>query len=348
MFNLINFTTQLAGIARQNLPIARGVEMLAADARGRPRKMLLTLRDHLYQGLSLSEAMYLQPRYFLEDYVSMVRAGERSGKLAEVLGQLKKPLGFVHSILRKTLIYLLFYWCSGTVIILGISHYILPRFNEIFSEFKEIGFELAQPEFLSLKVWQIVMVSGLILLLFCVLLILYAILPMLFRFSSRPLQRFFNDCLGLFGWVMPFAHRIEKNAFLWRLSLSSSLFLGAGFTLPETLEECSQISTNFIFRRKLVRVKNLVEGGTSFSGALKTVGGFPHLFIQEVAAAERSGDLPQALARLGQEAGEKTTHYLRVLADATHPIFTLLFGALVAYLAVWLMYNLTQLALSLL
>lgn len=342
-FNLNRFTNQLAGMARQNLPIVRGVEMLAADARGRSRQMLLTLRDYLYQGLSLSEAMDLQPGYFPADYVNMIRAGEHSGNLAEVLEELKKQRE-VGYLLRWMLLYPLTYCFFGSFIILSVSVYILPKFNEIFREFAFEGF---QPALFSARAWQIIVISALILSLFCLLLILYAVLPVFFRISSRPLQRFFNDCLSIFGWVMPFGHRLEKNTFLWRFGLSSSLFLKAGFALPEALDECSQISGNFIFRRKLVRLKVLVEGGVSLSEALRSVRGFPHLFIQEVKAAERSGNLPEALTRLAQQAGEKTIHYLRVLADATYPIFTLLFGALVSYIAVCLMHNLVQLALSL-
>jgi type IV pilus assembly protein PilC len=345
MFSLKNFTNHLAGMVRQNLPIVQGVEMLAEDAQGKPREMLHALRDHLYEGFSLSEAMYLLPRYFPEDYVSMVRAGERSGNLSEVLEELRESPQDIFHILRKMILnplfYPLLYWCQLALLITGISFAIIPTFNRIYSEFQTEGFEISRSGIFSPKVQSIVVRSAYLLGFISALFILYVLVWFLLRFFSRPVQIFFKKSLNTFKLLIPLGRRMEKELSLWRFATVSSLCLRAGISLPETLRECSEMSSDIIFRRKLLRLVNLVKEGTSFSGALRKVGGFPHLFIREVAAAEVSGDLPQALARLAHESREKATHYLRLLDSVIVPVITLIFGALVFYMGAWLIYNLS-------
>ena len=350
MFSLRSFTIHLAGMVRQNLPMAQGVEMLAEDATGRPREMLHCLRDHLYQGFSLSEAMHLQPRYFPLEYVSIVRAGERSGNLGEVLEELRiKPQDIFHilwKMILNPLFYPLGYWCLLAFVIAVISFGIIPLFNQIVSDFQSEDFQIAYSGIFSPKAQSVVVRSAYLLGFISALFILYALFWFLLRFFSRSAQIFFRKFLDTFKLLIPLGRRMEKEVLLWRFATVSSLCLRAGISLPEVLRECSEMTTDIIFSRKLLRLVNLVEGGTSFSEALKKVGGFPHLFIGQVAAAERSGDLPQALARLALDSREKAAHYLRVLDNTLIPVFTLIFGALVFYMGAWVMYTLSCLIMS--
>src|SRR3989344_2281607 len=90
---IVAFTRQLSTMISAGLPIARGLEVLADQTTNKQmRKIILdTLRD-VQGGAPLSSALSKYPNVFSTTYTSLVRAGETSGKLEEILKRLADTL----------------------------------------------------------------------------------------------------------------------------------------------------------------------------------------------------------------------------------------------------------------
>ncbi len=83
---LATFTQQLANLLQAGMPLATALQsMTYLEAKGIPSDVSRQLRQEVTEGRSLSDAMAKQPRIFSDLYINMVRAGEQSGALVDVL-----------------------------------------------------------------------------------------------------------------------------------------------------------------------------------------------------------------------------------------------------------------------
>src|SRR5208283_512224 len=83
---LATFTTQLANLLKSGMPLTVALNsMTHLESKGIPAEVSRELKQEVTEGRGLSDAMAKQPRVFSDLYVNMVRAGEQSGSLVEVL-----------------------------------------------------------------------------------------------------------------------------------------------------------------------------------------------------------------------------------------------------------------------
>ena len=140
---LVIFSRQLATLVDSGIPISPSIEILADQMEDRNFRQTLTkLRDDIEAGSSLSEAIGRHPRTFSEFFINMVRAGESSGRLDEILDRVAtyiEKISILQGKVRASLVYPAFV----TVLSFGITTFlivvIVPKFESIF---KALGGEL--------------------------------------------------------------------------------------------------------------------------------------------------------------------------------------------------------------
>src|SRR5512133_2740266 len=133
---LATFTQQLANLLKSGMPLTVALNsMTHLETKGIAADVSRELRQDVMEGRSLSDAMAKQPRVFSDLYVNMVRAGESSGALVEVLRRMAdhfERFAQVQTKFTSALIYPAFVSVVGIGIMFFFMTYMLPKFLSIF------------------------------------------------------------------------------------------------------------------------------------------------------------------------------------------------------------------------
>src|SRR5437660_8160800 len=136
LHELATFTQQLANLLQSGMPLTVGLNSMShLGSKGISPEVSKQLKQDVMEGRSLSEAMGRHPVIFSDMYVNMVRAGEQSGALVEVLRRVAEHyerFAEVQSKFVSALIYPCIVACVGVVIVTLFMTVMLPKFMEIF------------------------------------------------------------------------------------------------------------------------------------------------------------------------------------------------------------------------
>src|SRR5437016_8306416 len=137
---LATLTQQLSNLLKCGMPLTVALNsMTHLESKGIPSSVSRELKQEVMEGRSLSDAMAKQPKIFSDLFVNMVRAGEQSGALVEVLKRLAdhyERFAEVQSKFVSALIYPAVVACVGIVIIIFFMTFMLPKFMTIFEGLK--------------------------------------------------------------------------------------------------------------------------------------------------------------------------------------------------------------------
>src|SRR6059036_2915787 len=137
---LATFTQQLSNLLKCGMPLTVALQsMTHLESKGIPSDVSKVLKQDVMEGKSLSDAMQNQTDVFSDLYINMVRAGEQSGALVEVLKRLAthyERFAEVQSKFVSALIYPAIVACVGVVIVIFFMTFMLPKFMTIFQGLK--------------------------------------------------------------------------------------------------------------------------------------------------------------------------------------------------------------------
>src|ERR1700722_14821178 len=136
---LATFTHQLANLLNSGMTLVTALNsMTHLESKGIPASVSKDLKTEVTEGRSLSDAMAKQPRIFSDLYINMVRAGEQSGSLVEVLRRMAthfQQFAEVQAKFTSALIYPALVICMGMFLIAFFMFVMMPQFTKIFNGF---------------------------------------------------------------------------------------------------------------------------------------------------------------------------------------------------------------------
>src|SRR5277367_5470434 len=136
---MATFTQQLANLLQSGMPLTVALNsMVHLESKGIPAEVTRDLKQEVTEGKSLSDAMAKQPRIFSDLYINMVRAGEQSGSLVEVLRRMAthfQQFAEVQAKFTSALIYPVLVICMGILLVAFFMFFMMPQFTTIFNGF---------------------------------------------------------------------------------------------------------------------------------------------------------------------------------------------------------------------
>ncbi|HVR36059.1 MAG TPA: type II secretion system F family protein, partial [Methylomirabilota bacterium] len=309
---LATFTQQLANLLRSGMPLTVALNsMTHLQTKGISSDVSRQLRQDVMEGKSLSDAMARQPRVFSDLYVNMVRAGEQSGALVEVLVRLAQHFerfAEVQSRFVSAMIYPAIVACVGVVIVIFFMTFMLPRFMSIFE-----GMNVPLPASTRMLIgtshffgqwWWLL------------LLIAVALLILFLRFKSTPEGRRAVD-----RWKMsaPVFGRVNRLNMFGQFSRTLSTLLTNGVPVLTALKITEQIIPNVVVKEAIARTREEVTDGKTIAQPLARSKLFPQLMIDLLKIGEETGDVPGALNNLAETYENELTVALRVLTNLIEP-----------------------------
>ena len=311
---------QLATLLRGGLPLDTALQALVAQ-RSRNSEVLMGVRARVQEGYSFAEALSASRRVFPELLVATVGAGERIGRLEEVLERLAEHFEKNQALrqqVRAALAYPLVLTVFSLAIVSLMLVYVVPQVTPVFVD---SGVELPFLTQVLMAVSDFARTFGwLVLLLAAVGAILIA------RALRLPGARLRLHRLLL---RTPLFGALSRELNSARLMQSLATLTDAGVSVWESLRVAARMLTNLPMRRAAMAAAEEVSEGKPAAQALERSGLFPPLCIQLIASGEASGELHQLLGRAAETQERELSARIDTMTSLLQPVLIMLVGGFV-------------------
>jgi len=322
---LATFTQQLSNLLRSGMPLTVALgSMQHLASKGISSDVSKQLKQDVMEGRSLSDAMAKQPVVFSDLYINMVRAGEQSGALVEVLLRLAthfERFAEVQAKFVSALIYPAVVACVGVVIMFFFMTVMLPKFMSIFQ-----GLNVPLP--LATRV--LVGIGDFFKTYWWLVLLVMLTAAMLFkRFQSSERGRRVID-----HWKMnaPVFGRVMRLNLFGQFARTLSTLLLNGVPVLTALKITEQIMPNKIVKDAIAKTREEVTDGKTIAQPLARSKLFPQLMIDLLKIGEDTGDVPGALANIANTYENELGIALRVMTNLIEPAMIIVMALGVGFL----------------
>ncbi len=316
---------QMAVMLDAGLPLVQAVQSLSEQTQNPVVQQALTeLTEDLENGYTLSDAAKKHPKLFNHIFISVVAAGEASGKLDVGLNLLADELERDNSFRGRVVGAMLY---PGFIVVAMIAvgiimvTKIVPALEAVF---KESGASLPWTTQLVVTItnslinfWYIyILVIGIIIYLFTRLL------------ASDDGARAFNNFL----FKLPAIGPLYTNLEMARLTRILGIMIEAGVPIIQSLDSVALVLDSVVFRETLIATARNVERGAPISQTLAKYDQFPRTVTQMVAVGEKTGKLEEVLAKLADYYETQTDQATKNFAALIEPVIFVIVGLGVAFL----------------
>ena len=320
--DLIGFCFHMEQLMTAGVPVIEGLATLR-DSAGNPRlrEVLAGMVESVEGGETLSGAMREHPRVFGAVFVNLVRAGELSGRVGEILGSLNEHLKWQNeqlALLRRLLMYPSI---AGSVVMLVVFFLMAYLVPQLVSFVEGMGRELpAHTRALILvsdvfvAYWYLVLAAPFI---------SFALVRALCRAS--PAAAFAVDDFKLRTWLIG---PIMKRIILARFAGSFALLYASGITVLECIRICEGIAGNRAVEDATRRAGSKIAEGASISAGFEATGLFSPLVLRMLRLGESTGGLDTALLNVSRYYNRGVTESMEQLQAMLGPMITLALGAI--------------------
>jgi type II secretory pathway component PulF len=322
---LATFTQQLANLLNSGMPLTVALNsMTHLESKGIPAEVSRDLKQEVSEGKSLSDAMKKQPRIFSDLYLNMVRAGEQSGSLVEVLRRMATHLqqfAEVQSKFTSAMIYPSLVICMGMLLITFFMFVMMPQFTTIFN-----GFDIELP----LPTRMLIGFSNFLLGYWWLLgLVVIVAVILFFRFKA-------SDAGGrkLDEWKMkaPAIGKVVKLNLFGQFARTLGTLLQNGVPVLTALKITEQVLPNRLIKEAVAKTREAVTDGKTLAQPMAQSKVFPQLMIDLVRIGEETGDVPGALNNLADTYENELQIGLRLMTQLIEPVLIVVMGVVVGFL----------------
>ena len=323
---LINFCFHLEQLTRAGVPILEGLgDLRDSIEHPRFREVVASLIEAIEGGQTLSQAMDGHRRVFDKVFVSLVRAGEATGRLPEVLASIVESLKWEDELASQTKKVIMYPAFVGTVVIgaaFFLMIYMVPQLKQFV---KNMG-QVLPPQTKALFFVSDLMVNYWY---------VFLLLPLLAASSVAVLLRtnpVFRVRFDHFKLRIPVLGNILRKIILSRFANTFALMYASGIPILESIRTTQNVVGNRVIRDALVRVEQLIGEGQNVTGAFHMVGMFPPLVIRMLKVGENTGALDRALQNVSYFYNRDVKEAVEKLQSMIEPMLTLVLGALLGWI----------------
>jgi type IV pilus assembly protein PilC len=323
--DLINFCFHLEQLAGAGVPIVEGlIDLRESVDNLRFREVVSGLVETIEGGKSLSGALAEYPEVFAKVFVSLVRSGEQTGKLADVLKSLAESLKWEDELAaqtKKLMMYPAFVGGIVLLVTLFLMIYLVPQMTGFI---RNMGQEIPWNTRLLIHVsnffvgyWWAVIAT-----------------PFIVWFGvkaaarSNPAVAYTLDDLKL---RVPLLGPILRKIILSRFASSFALMYSSGITVLDAIRSSEEIVGNRPLENALRTAGQQIAEGKGLTMAFTDVGLFPPLVIRMLRIGENTGALDRALLNVSYFYNREVRESIGKVQAMIEPAMTLVLGAILGW-----------------
>jgi general secretion pathway protein F len=320
-------TRQLATLLVAGLPLVDALGVLVDQADKKTIKSLMAdVREQIRGGKSLSGVLEQYPKEFSQIYVHMVRAGEASGALDQILFRLaeflEKQLSLKHKVTNAVL-YPALMLVVGIALLFFLMTFVVPKITAVFTNLKQA---LPWPTVVLMSISR-----------FCA--DYWTIMLGALAVAGWALQRAIKTDAGRTAadrllLRLPLIGEVARMVSISRLASTLATMLGSGVQLLEALDVSKRVMNNRVLEQTVEDARKNIKEGETIADPLKRSGEFPALATHMIAVGERSGEIEEMLRRIGQIYDAEVDRVIARFTSLLEPIMILVMGVLVFFIVV--------------
>lgn len=319
------FSRQLAGLLRSGVPLLSALNIICEQSESSGLKGILrNMHSSIKAGASFSSALSEFPAVFPSLFIALVRAGETSGALPEVLvriSEYRTRLEELRSRFKMALAYPLFMAAVGLITVIFMLVFVLPRLTIIFEQsnqalplLTQILIDLSS----FLRKWQ----------LWVVLVCVVIILKRLFKTKRAVSWR------SRYELKVPLFGKLILKEELGRFCRTMELLIRNGIPILNSLTIAIPVINNEILINILKQSYKDLEQGGSFGQSLKRSGKIPLFMSNLIIIAEESGRLADALGEAAYSYEQDSEEAIKIMSNLLEPLMILVMGLAVGFIVV--------------
>ncbi|MFO1052125.1 MAG: type II secretion system inner membrane protein GspF [Planctomycetota bacterium] len=316
-------TRQMASLLRSGIPLAEALRMVIEQAPDRRIEAAFRdIREKVTQGIPFGDAVMQHPGYFSELYSNMVRAGESSGALDQVMVRLA---GFLQTQARlknkvgAALIYPMIMVIVGVIVVAILMTAVVPKVTLLLKQRNE---DLPLPTEILITVshflqnnWFLILVGLLM-------------LTILFQlFVNSPKGRLAFDRLKL---RLPVFGDLMRKQSVARFATTLATLLRSGVPALQAIDITKRVLDNRVLQNALTSVHDHVLEGTDISTPMKMTNSFPPMVCYMVGVGEQAGNLEEMLERVSETYDEEVDIATQKLTSVIEPLIIVFLAVIVA------------------
>lgn len=323
---LITFFFNMEQLLRAGVPLLECLADLRDSMDNQEfREIIAGMVESIQNGKTLSQTMAEHPDVFDKILLSLTHAGEESGRLADVFGQLTEALKWQDEMVSQTKNMMIYPVVVATVIIAITFFLMIYLVPQLVAFLKGMGQEIPFQTRILLAVsavfvnyWYIVL--GLPVLLF--------ILAKLLTGYSPGVQYHLDD-LKLRIWP---TGPILRKIILARFANAFAIMYGSGITILDCIANSRDLANNLVIARNLERVMQEIESGKNLTQSFQSTGVFPPLVIRMLKVGEATGQLDTALRNVSYFYDRDVKDSIKKVQAMIEPAMTIILGLLLGWI----------------
>ncbi len=324
---IVAFTRQFSTMISAGLPISRALDVLAEQSPNKNFRIMMgsILRD-VEGGSPLSASMGRYPKYFNPTYQALVRAGESSGKLDEILKRLAATMEANRELKAKfktAMIYPTIVMIAMVGVFFLLMFTVVPKLAEMY---ESLNIDLPLPTKIMIAISDF-MVHRFYIMALVIAGVVYLVKSFLKTETGRGYISRLMFSLPVFG-------RLNRLRDITQFSRTLGLLIGSAIPIVEALKIVSNVVANDYYKDAALSAATVVEKGGALSEYFKRNKEFPPLLGQMVGVGEETGQLDEVLEKVANYFNSEVDHAIEGLSASLEPFILIFLGSMVGLLIV--------------
>jgi type IV pilus assembly protein PilC len=323
--DLINFCFHLEQLASAGVPIVEGITDLRDSVENpRFREVLASVVESIQGGAGLSQALADYPSVFGPVFCSLVRAGESTGRLSDVLKSLAETLKWEDELAAQTKKIVMYPAFVGSIVLMVtffLMIYLVPQM---------VGFIRGMGQAIPLQTRILIHVSNFFVDYWWALIALPVAAFFALRMAIRmdPLLAYQFDRMKL---KVPYIGPILKKIILSRFASTMALMYSSGITILDAIGNAEETAGNAVIKEGLHTARQEIADGKNVTTAFQDVGLFPPLVVRMMRVGESTGAMDTALLNVSYFYNREVRESIAKVQVMIEPAMTVILGAILGW-----------------
>ena len=322
---LINFCFHLEQLSSSGVPVVEGLTDLRDSVENpRFREVISGLIEGIQGGQNLSGALSNYPEVFSSVFRALIKAGEDTGRLPEVLRSLVENLKWEDELRAQTKKLVMYPLFVG-VVVLGVTLFLMVYLvPQMVSLIKTMG------QTLPLHTRILIAVSNFLVSYwwFVILAPFAMFFGLKFAAQSNPVLRYRLDAFKL---RLPVIGPILRKIILSRFASVFALMYSSGITILDAIRSSEEATGNVVIQEALHNVGQEIGEGKNVTAAFQDAGMFPPLVVRMLRVGESTGALDTALGNVSYFYNREVREGIAKIQVMIEPTLTVVMGVLLGW-----------------
>ena len=323
--DLINFCFHLEQLSSAGVPIVESLTDLR-DSVDNPRfrEVLTGVVESIQGGTGLSQALADYPLVFGPVFCSLIRAGESTGRLSDVLKSLAETLKWEDELASQTKKIVMYPAFVGSIVLMVtffLMIYLVPQMA---------GFMRGMGQAVPLQTRILIHVSNFFVAYWWALIALPVAAFFALRMAIKidPLLAYQFDRLKL---KVPYLGPILQKIILSRFASTMALMYSSGITILDAIRNAEETAGNAVIKEGLHTARQEIADGKNVTAAFQDVGLFPPLVVRMMRVGESTGALDTALLNVSYFYNREVRDSIAKVQVMIEPALTVVLGAVLGW-----------------